>query len=140
MRIIMTILWIAIAVGPIANDFNATHLFNPDWTPHARLHMMTVFTSAVALSLFGFWLVWGPAVSRLHNLRLSGVLGFLYTLSLVVACVTMPMYGGSLYWTDTQPRAASLSDENLVVFLVTTVIFAVLTAWSYRRPDPGPAT
>ena len=132
MRIIMTILWIAVAVGPIAADFNDTHLFNSDWPPHSRLHMMTVFTSAVSLAVFGLWLVWGPTVSRLHNLRLSGVLGALYTIGLLVACLTMPMYGGSLYWVDTQPRAASLSDENLIVFIVTSTIFIGLTAWLYR--------
>jgi hypothetical protein len=133
MRLVMTALWISVAVGPIANDFNATHLFNPDWPPHARLHMMTVFTSAIALCLFGLYLCWGPAKSRLENLRLSGVLGSLYLFSLIAAAVTMPLYGASLYWTDTEPRAAKISDPNLIVFLSVEIIFLVLTAILFRQ-------
>ena len=73
-QIFMTMLWISVGWGPIANDFNATHLFNPDWPPHARFHMMMVFSDAVALALFGLYLCWGPTVSRPERLRLSALL------------------------------------------------------------------
>ena len=106
MQVFMSLLWILVAWGPINADFNDTHLFNPDWPPHARLHMMTVFTSAVALAIFGLYLVWGKTHSRLERLRLSALLGFLYVLGLIVAAMTMPLYGGSLYWADTTGRAA----------------------------------
>jgi len=55
MRIVMTVLWLSVAIGPVAADFNATHLFNPGWSPHARLHMMTVFTTAIGIALFGLF-------------------------------------------------------------------------------------
>jgi hypothetical protein len=133
MRTFMTILWISVAVGPIAADFNSTHLFNPDWPPHAKLHMMTVFSSAVALGLFGLYLCWAPAKSRLDSLRLSALLGTLYTTGLIVATLTMPFYGGSLYWKDLEPRAADVGDENLIVFLCTAAVFTLLLIVLYRR-------
>jgi hypothetical protein len=135
MRIFMTILWISVAVGPIAADFNPTHLFNPDWPPHARFHMMTVFTSAVAIALFGLYLCWGPAKSRLANLRAGAVLGTLYTVSLLVATFTMPMYGGSLYWRDTELRPVSIADENLIVFACTTIVFIILLIVLFRQSE-----
>jgi len=140
MRLFMTALWISVAWGPIGADFNDTHLFNPDWTPHARLHMMTVFTTSVGLGIFGLYLVWGRTQSRPERLRLSAVLGLVYVIGLIVASLTMPMYGGSLYWFDTEPNAARLSDENLIVFLVTGTVFLLLTIVLYtaRGRDTEP--
>lgn len=133
MRVLMTLLWISVAVGPIAADFNATHLFNPGWPPHARYHLMTVFTTAVALGLFGLYLCWGPAACRLRNLRLSALLGFLYLLALIVAALLMPWYGGSLDWTDAGMRPASVGDRQLIVFSVVGIIFAVSGLLLWRR-------
>jgi len=133
MRTFMSILWLAVAIGPIAADFNSTHLFNQGWPPHAKLHMMTVFTSAVALAIFGLYLCWGPATSRLDSLRQSALLGTLYTTGLIAATLTMPLYGGSLYWQDLKPRAATLNDENLIVFLCTAAVFTLLLMVLYGR-------
>ena len=130
----MSLLWLMVAWGPINADFNDTHLFHPDWLPHARLHMMTVFTTAVALALFGLYLVWGPTASRRERLQLSAVVGLLYVLGLIVASLTMPWYGGSLVWDDATPRAASLEDANLVVFLGTGAVFLLLTIVLHLRP------
>ena len=52
MRLFMTALWISVAWGPISADFSDTHIFNPDWVPHAKLHMMTVFL-ALTIVLYG---------------------------------------------------------------------------------------
>lgn len=133
MQLLMTGLWISLSAGLIINDFNHTHLLNPDWPPHARLHMMTLFTGTVAFTLFGLYLVWGPTQSRLHNLRLASVAGTLYMVALCVAALTMPYYGGSMEWTDTEPRAASLENENFAVFLYMTLIFIVLTVFMHLR-------
>ncbi len=127
MRLFMSLLWISVSAGLIINDFNATHLLNQDWPPHARLHMMTLFTSTVAFTLFGLYLCWGPAQSRLEHVRLSAIAGSLYMYGLVLAALTMPYYGGSMEWTDTAPQSVSLDNENFVVFLCFAAIFTVLT-------------
>ena len=73
--------------------------------------------------------------SRPERLRLSAVLGLLYVTGLIVAALTMPMYGGSLYWFDTEPKAASFSDENLVVFVVTGAVFLALTVLLFSAKE-----
>ena len=134
MRLVMSALWIMVAAGGLINDFNASHLFNPDWPPHSRLHMMSMLTSGVALAVFGLYLCWGPADSRLQSVKLSALLGFLFTLGLVVAGMLIPMYGGSMDPADTEMRPATLANANFLVFVNTTCVFAVLlVAVHWRR-------
>jgi len=129
MQLLMSLLWISISAGLFINDFNDTHLMNPGWPPHARLHMMMLFTTTAVLTLIGLYLTWGPTPSRLHNLRLASVAGTLYMVGTCVAAVTMPYYGGSMEYTDSVPHAAGLDNQNFVVFLYMTVIFIALTVF-----------
>lgn len=41
-----------VAIVAIADVFNATHLFNPDWPGHARFHIGMQFTTLVLVSLY----------------------------------------------------------------------------------------
>ena len=133
MRLFMTLLWLSVSAGLFINDFNATHLFNPDWPPHARLHMMMLFMTTGAFTLLGLFLCWGPAESRLQSLRLSAIAGALYMYGTLIAALTMPNYGGSMEWTDTAPRVATLANENFVVFIYVTAIFSVLLIFMHLK-------
>jgi hypothetical protein len=133
MQLLMSLLWLSVSAGLFINDFNATHLFNPDWPPHARLHMMMLFMTTGAFTLLGLYLCWGPAESRLQSLRLSAVAGTLYMYGTVIAALTMPNYGGSMEWTDAAPRAATLANENFVVFIYVTIIFTALLIFMHVK-------
>lgn len=41
-----------VAIVAIADVFNATHLFNPEWPGHARFHIGMQFTTLVLVSTF----------------------------------------------------------------------------------------
>lgn len=36
--ILLTVTGIYAAAGPYAFDWNKTHIYNPDWPPHAKFH------------------------------------------------------------------------------------------------------
>ena len=48
----------------IAFQWNATHVFNPKWHPHARFHAVQLGLFFTVLSGIGLWLTWGSDVSR----------------------------------------------------------------------------
>jgi len=135
MQLVMSALWISVSAGLFINDFNSTHLFNPDWPPHARLHMMMLFMTTGAFTLLGLYLCWGPADSRLQSLKLSAIAGSLYMYGTVAAALTMPYYGGSMEWTDTVSRGASLNNENFIVFIYVTAIFTLLCVFMHVKPN-----
>jgi hypothetical protein len=53
------------AVGTIVGtgraDLNDTHVFNPEWMPHARFHGAAGWGTVTGTQLLALWLVWRPA-------------------------------------------------------------------------------
>jgi hypothetical protein len=62
-RIILTSSLAIGIVAFIAFQWNATHVFNPKWHPHARFHAVQLGLFFIALSGIGLWLTWGNDVS-----------------------------------------------------------------------------
>ncbi len=52
------------AIGTIAGtgraDLNRSHVFNPDWPPHARFHSAAGWGSVTGSQLLALWLLWRP--------------------------------------------------------------------------------
>ena len=52
------------AVGTIAGtgraDLNRTHIFNPQWPPHARFHNAAGWGIVTGSQLLALWLLWRP--------------------------------------------------------------------------------
>ena len=39
-RILITLGTLLYGIAPLIADLNASHVLNPDWPPHSRLHMV----------------------------------------------------------------------------------------------------
>jgi hypothetical protein len=55
------------AVGTVLGtgqaDLDATHVFNPQWPPHARFHGAAGWGTITGAQLLALWLLWRPAPS-----------------------------------------------------------------------------
>lgn len=90
-RILVTvgILFYAVAV-PIL-EVNDSHVFNPAWVPHARIHEVWQLLTNSSLGLFAAWRLW-----RRHDLATASVIGALVMLSFLAAFSLRDSYGGSM--------------------------------------------
>ena len=61
-------------VVPVAVDWNETHLFNPDWPGHAKLHDAMSFLMSMGLGGAALWLIWAPERRRGPLLALAAFL------------------------------------------------------------------
>lgn len=95
-KILLTVAAIQFGLIPPLIDFTASHVFNHDWTPHARLHMVWLLTTGSLLAVYVFALLWFPGKHPEQNLRHACVPGWVVLAGFFVAAVFRDSYGGSL--------------------------------------------
>ena len=94
-RIILTLVALFTIVGPFAADWNDTHIFNPDWPPHAKFHSAMTMSMGAALGLSGLFFVWRKAGDVPSNLLAANLFLSLYWITQAAA-----FFFPNTAWTD----------------------------------------
>jgi hypothetical protein len=61
-QIILTVVLVGTPVAVLGFQWNKTHLFHPDWHPHAKFHLIQLMVVVIVLSVAGVWLLWRGSV------------------------------------------------------------------------------
>ncbi len=93
-KIILSLVAIAMGVGPMRADFNATHATNPLWPPHARFHVVWQVLTQTGVSVFVLALLW-VYPSPLH-LWMAAILNYNWMATFIMTISSMKMYDGAL--------------------------------------------
>jgi len=119
------------AVGVPILEINESHVFNPDWTPHARIHEVWQLITNSSIGLLCLWLLWVK-----HQIVMSAVLSIMVTGGFMTAFSIKHLYGGSMKYLDGSEK--TLFDINigvlgfgLALIFLTTIILSEL----YRSKD-----
>lgn len=137
-RILVTICVLIYAVLVPVLEINATHVFNPAWVPHARLHEVWQLITNSALGLLCLWLTW----SR-REVRLPSALAIIITGAFLLAYVVREGYGGSMVHPDGSEKLllginAGVMAFGLVILLSTVALLLDRRAASPRQVRTGP--
>ena len=76
-------------------DINETHVWNPDWTPHARIHEVWQLITNSSIGVLCLWLVWYK-----KEVVLSSLLSILVMGGFLLAFFLKDGYGGSMKYLD----------------------------------------
>nr|WP_297789454.1 hypothetical protein [uncultured Allomuricauda sp.] len=76
-------------------EINTTHVFNPDWTPHVRIHEVWQLITNSGIGLLCLWLVWIK-----KETKISALLSLLVTGGFLLAFSLKELYGGSMKYLD----------------------------------------
>ncbi|WP_347923958.1 hypothetical protein [Pontimicrobium sp. SW4] len=76
-------------------EINATHVFNPDWTPHVRIHEVWQLITNSSIGLLCLWLVWVK-----KETKISALLSLLITGGFLLSFILKDSYGGSMKYLD----------------------------------------
>lgn len=93
LAITFSVLLYAVAV-PIL-EINDTHVFNPDWVAHARIHEVWQLITNSAIGLLCLWLVWVK-----KETFMSASLSLLVMGGFLLAFMLKDYYGGSMKYED----------------------------------------
>ena len=110
-------------------EINATHLTNPDWPPHARLHEAWQLITNATLALIGLWLGWTR-----RRWREAAGLGLVITASFLAAWALRGVYGGSM--AGTTSGSTVLLGVDVAVWVMGAA--SLLLAWvAFSAPRQG---
>ena len=122
-KIIITFSVLLYAVIVPYLEINNTHVFNPDWTPHVRIHEVWQLITNSSLGALCIWLAWSKG-----KLLLSSFISLIITGGFLVAFSLKNTYGGSMKYLDGSEK--TLLGLNIgVVGFGLAVILLVLAIW-----------
>jgi hypothetical protein len=104
-------------------EINAIHAFNPDWTPHVRIHVVWRLLTNSSLGILCLWLAWNQG-----KIILSDVISLIVSGGFLVAYTLQDIYGGSMKYLDSSENALfglniGLIGFGFVVLLLSVMIF-----------------
>lgn len=126
-KIVVSLLTVFYGVGPLVADFNETHLLNPLWTPHARLHGLWYLMFALGVAGTGLYLVWFR-----NELVLPITLGLLFMSGFWIALIFSMFYGGAVSDSNVEVVLIAGLEANSFMFGVATLMFAACLILTLR--------
>jgi hypothetical protein len=142
-RILLSVVTIGYGFVTVLADFNKTHATNPQWTPHARFHVVWQISSYVGFGLLALTLLWWPGPYAIERLYLAALMAAIVYAAFFVAVIAMPIYGGGAYdkngylpFAAPVPVIAKRWDLNITVFSVLSIIL-IVGALSITRAVAG---
>lgn len=116
--------------GPMLKDTGVSHLLNPEWIGHARIHLGWLLGFMFFSGLANLHLIWMRKPKGRSNLEITALWQAAHLAGFWGAVVLAPAYGGQL--VDHRYHTYILGiEENAFVFGVFTII--LLSAIYYIR-------
>ncbi|MDM8348115.1 hypothetical protein P8H27_04305 [Pseudomonas sp. sp1636] len=125
-KIFITIGIIFYAVVVPFFEINNTHVFNPAWEPHARLHEAWQLSTNTAIGIFSLWLTWSK-----NNIRLAALMTTFVTGGFLVSYCLRDYYGGSMILSDGSEK--TILGLNLGLFAYSLAIFLAIAAVTIQK-------
>jgi hypothetical protein len=120
-RILMTVCVMEF-FGPWVKDYSESHLFNPDWVGHARVHMMWLLGFFLFSGIANVYLIWFARPLRLAHLYASLMWMGSNFLGFWLAVSTASVYDGLLVVPHHHVYILGV-EENVFVFGVLSIVW-----------------
>lgn len=120
-KIAITFSVILYAVAVPFLDINETHVWNLDWTPHARIHEVWQLITNSSIGLLCLWLVWVK-----KEVQLSSLLSLMVMGGFLIAFFIKDGYGGSMKYLDGSEKTV-LGINLAILGFGTAFLFLILS-------------
>jgi hypothetical protein len=122
-------------IVPIIVDISPTHVFHPEWTPHARFHMVWLVATNAAIAMVALYLLWAKGENQIFRTKLAGFMGLCVFGGFFIAVATQPLYQGALSDVGGVPPVMGM-DANLFFFtpLAICLLIGLIMSVKVERP------
>ena len=108
-------------------EINDTHVFNPDWTPHVRIHEVWQLITNSSIGFLCLWLVW-----KKKEYKISTILSLLITGGFLLAFLIKYTYGGSMKYLDGTEKTIAGINIGVLGFGVAFLLLLISLVKSLR--------
>jgi hypothetical protein len=132
-RLVLSGAAVGTILGTARADLNATHVFNPDWPPHARFHGVAGWGTVTGAQLLALWLLWRPT-SSLPEEELAAK-----TAAVLSAVAWVPFFPAlATPGTAVEDEPGHLPRVARVPLnMIPATLVPVVAAWGYWLHDRG---
>ena len=127
-KLFLTLGVLTFGVGVPFLEINATHVFNPDWTPHARIHEVWQLFTNSWLALLCLWFVWARS-----EIILPAIIGLAVTGGFLIAYFIRGSYGGSMKYLDGTEKLVFGINIGLFGFTIVSLVFGACFVLGWRN-------
>lgn len=120
-KLLITFCLFLYAVGVPVLEISNTHVFNPYWLPHVKIHIVWQLATNSALGILSFWLIW-----RKNQVMLGAIISSLITGGFLFAFSIREQYGGSMKYLDGSEK--TILDFNIGVVGFGLALFLLALA------------
>jgi len=109
-------------------EINSTHVFNPDWTPHVRIHEVWQLITNSSLGALCLWLAWSRG-----KVLLSSIISLIITGGFLVAFSLQSIYGGSMKYLDGSEKTLLGINIGVVGFGLAVLLLGISIYLEMRK-------
>ena len=128
-KIAVTVSVILYAIVVPFLEVNETHVWNPDWTPHVRIHEVWQLITNSCIGILCLWLVWCKKETRLSSLLSLLVMG-----GFLLAFLLKDSYGGSMKYLDGSEKTIFGINIGILGFGIAT-LFLMLSHVTAKKAN-----
>ena len=129
-KVLTSLCLILAGMGPLLLDIGDTHLFNPNWDEHSRVHEVWRLATNSMIAFLGLYLMWKKNMYVIASLlSLCMILGFM------ISVITMPFYNGLAVGIGIDELRPFNIPLNILSFIVVLVVqtFSLLLAYKDNK-------
>lgn len=115
-RLLLSFVAISNSASPYIADFNYTHVYNPNWPPHARFHNGQTMSMGFVLGLTALYYAWRPVFSKTQYTK-AMTKDSLFTATVIATLYWITGLSASLYpgcaWQDPEFLGTEIDYKTL---------------------------
>jgi hypothetical protein len=132
-RLIFVLLAILLPLGSHLADFNRTHIFNPNWPPHAKFHGGQTLMFSWLLGICSVFFSWRKSEDRLTTILAASFFAAVYWIAQIGA-IFYP--GTAVFDPDTiTPASVLMGIPGQIYAEAFFLILAGLATWLALKPN-----
>ncbi len=138
-RLLLSFVAVVAMVTPYVADWNDTHIYNSDWSGHAKFHVAHTMLLGTLLGLLALRYLWRRAGDPRDNLVVGALLTGVYWLAQAGAILVPGAAFVDPEFADRIPVVADIQPNQLILDVILLILTAIGYQWQRARLANHPA-